>query len=198
MIFAIIALLLANVSTARAEENFGFSIAGVEVSDENCDVIGKVLSWSNFLLSGEVTYNRATNTLTLDNADIRFPFGRSGIRNDSCPDLTIVVKGACKLQNAMFDSGYYHIVVERATHVVGTHADTLYMEGGLGLCTRANLSKLSYDGDSNLYLDSLTFDIDLHWAHCFSAYDGAKKKADVNNDGAIDSADIVAVIKAMK
>ena len=48
------------------------------------------------------------------------------------------------------------------------------MEGGLGLCTRANLSKLSYDGDSNLYLDSLTLDIDLHWAHCLSAYDGAK------------------------
>ena len=80
MIFAIIALLLANVSTARAEENFGFSIAGVEVSDENCDVIGKMLIWSNFLLSGEVTYNRATNTLTLDNADIRFPFGKNGIR----------------------------------------------------------------------------------------------------------------------
>ena len=56
MIFAIIALLLANVSTARAEENFGFSIAGVEVSDENCDVIGKVLSWSNFLLSGDTEY----------------------------------------------------------------------------------------------------------------------------------------------
>ena len=50
IIFAIIALLVANVSTARAEENFGFSIAGVQVSDENCDVIGKVLSWSNFLL----------------------------------------------------------------------------------------------------------------------------------------------------
>ena len=82
MIFAIIALLLANVSTARAEENFGFSIAGVEVSDENCDVIGKMLSLSNFLLSGEVTYNRATNTLTLDNADIWFPFGKNGIREE--------------------------------------------------------------------------------------------------------------------
>ena len=58
MIFAIIALLVANVSTARAEENFGFSIAGVEVSDENCDEIGKVLRWSNFLLSGDVTYNQ--------------------------------------------------------------------------------------------------------------------------------------------
>ena len=82
MIFAIIALLLANVSTARAEENFGFSIAGVEVSDENCDVIGKMLSLSNFLLSGEVTYNRATNTPTLDNADIWFPFGKNGIREE--------------------------------------------------------------------------------------------------------------------
>ena len=82
MIFAIIALLVANVSTARAEENFGFSIAGVEVSDENCDEIGKVLRWSNFLLSGDVTYNRTTITLTLDNADIRFPFGKNGIREE--------------------------------------------------------------------------------------------------------------------
>ena len=82
MIFAIIALLVANVSTARAEENFGFSIAGVEVSDENCDEIGKVLRWSNFLLSGDVTYNRTTITLTLDNADIWFPFGKNGIREE--------------------------------------------------------------------------------------------------------------------
>lgn len=75
------------------------------------------------------------------------------------------------MQNAMFGSGYCIIESHRATRFVGTPTDTLYLKGGIG----PGVSKVdSYDGDCNLYFDSLTVDIDLHWTEVFYCRDGAK------------------------
>ena len=170
ILFAILATMFM-FTGLRAEEKFGFSIAGIQVSDENYFQLDNVLKWANFLLSGNIDYAPETNTLTLDNAYVRYPFGKDGIRNESCQNLTIVVKGACKLVNAIFDSGYSAVSACRETHIIGTPADTLYIEGGMGTdVTR------EYDGNTDLYFESLTVDFDIHTGggRCFKSYYGAK------------------------
>ena len=162
-------LLGAGSLAAQAEVNLGFSIAGTQVTDENYYQIGNVLKWTNLVQSGDVSYDADTHTLTLDNAYIRYPFGIGGIRNDSCQNLTIVVKGACTLHSAIFDAGYSALSTRRETHVVGTPADTLYILGGDGTWVTKE-----YDENANLYFDSLTVDFDIHMGNCFSGAQGAK------------------------
>lgn len=147
---------------AQAETNLGFSVAGMQVNDQNCAILNDVLRWSNFLRSGNVSYNADTRTLTLDNAEIWYPAGQNGIVNDSCPDLTILVKGSCHLISSMFDQGYNSLDVHRTTHLAGTPSDTLYIVGALGPTTDGFMSLYySENGDGDLFIEGLTLDLNV-------------------------------------
>ncbi len=84
-------LVIATCGMAANAKNYEINIAGVEVSDNNC----------NYITGGDIddgygVYNPSTNTLTLYNISIRRT-GQDhyGIHNRKCDNLTIVFSGTC-------------------------------------------------------------------------------------------------------
>lgn len=96
---ALFALALLWVSPAMAKD-YGFSIAGTQVTDENCkklsEINGVVLKsgwWSKF------EYNPATNTLVIKDVTIEVGYAVNAILNEENDGLTIKVLGENKLKS---------------------------------------------------------------------------------------------------
>ena len=98
-LFLIIAMLIACVSGVQAEEDYFLEVAGVDVTSGNCDNI------TGEGISGKVTFDPETRTLTLENATID-AFNNDGIEmNIMYPnsnigvgdDFTLVLKGQNKI-----------------------------------------------------------------------------------------------------
>ena len=81
------------VVIAPTVENYGIKIANKEVTSENCADLSVIDG-----VSGKVSFNPATKTLTLDNATITYSKGIfPGIANNEVDDLTIKLIGENKV-----------------------------------------------------------------------------------------------------
>ena len=89
----LLVLMLVGATQARAQENYGLRIAGVEVTSENCNDLSVIDG-----VSGTVKYAPETKTLFLENATIAAGKDNVGIENLYRIDsLTINVTGENKI-----------------------------------------------------------------------------------------------------
>lgn len=110
--FFMLMLMVMSSAFAMAQEAYGIKIAGVEVTSENCADLSVIEG-----VSGKVSFDAATNTLTLDNATI-VNAKEEAILNDRCEGLVIKVLGKKQhycggLSGHSYSSVYYHLRCRR-------------------------------------------------------------------------------------
>ena len=144
----------------QAEEDYGFTICGVTVTDDNYDQLTNLLKWTNLIQNdGTVSFDPATRTLTLDNVHIAWPGANNGgianIKEGSL--LTIRIKGKCIIEALTFGCGYPLIrAAENRICVEGTENDILYLRG-------SSVRILNYsDHDCYIVFKGLTMDMDCY------------------------------------
>ena len=113
--FFMLMLMVMSSAFAMAQEAYGIKIAGVEVTSENCADLSVIEG-----VSGKVSFDAATNTLTLDNATI-VNAKEEAILNDGCEGLVIKVLG--KNNIAAADSAGIRIV--QSTTILGIGASSM-------------------------------------------------------------------------
>ena len=126
-ILTIVLLLLATLAVQA--ENYGINVGGVEVSSSNYNNVT-----GGYIGSGTVTYNRSTNTLTLNNVSItNTNDGKYALHNRSCDGLTVVIRGYCyfntKAHAIHFDKGGT-ITIANGGHLTATQSTTTSDETG--------------------------------------------------------------------
>ena len=114
-IFFMLMLMVMSSAFAMAQEAYGIKIAGVEVTSENCADLSVIEG-----VSGKVSFDAATNTLTLDNATI-VNAKDEAILNDRCEDLVIKVLGKNNITAA--DSAGIRLV--GSTTILGVGASSM-------------------------------------------------------------------------
>ena len=113
--FFMLMLMVMSSAFAMAQEAYGIKIAGVEVTSENCADLSVIEG-----VSGKVSFDAATNTLTLDNATI-VNAKEEAILNDRCEDLVIKVLGKNNITAA--DSAGIRLV--GSTTILGVGASSM-------------------------------------------------------------------------
>ena len=113
--FFMLMLMVMSSAFAMAQEAYGIKIAGVEVTSENCADLSDIEG-----VSGKVSFDAATNTLTLDNATI-VNAKEEAILNDRCEGLVIKVLGKNNITAA--DSAGIRIV--QSTTILGVGASSM-------------------------------------------------------------------------
>ena len=113
--FFMLMLMVMSSAFAMAQEAYGIKVAGVEVTSENCADLSVIEG-----VSGKVSFDAATNTLTLDNATI-VNAKEEAILNDRCEDLVIKVLGKNNITAA--DSAGIRIV--QSTTILGVGASSM-------------------------------------------------------------------------
>ena len=113
--FFMLVLMVMSSAFAMAQEAYGIKIAGVEVTSENCADLSVIDG-----VSGKVSFDAATNTLTLDNANI-VNAKEEAILNDRCEGLVIKVLGKNNITAA--DSAGIRIV--QSTTILGVGASSM-------------------------------------------------------------------------
>ena len=113
--FFMLMLMVMSSAFAMAQEAYGIKIAGVEVTSENCADLSVIEG-----VSGKVSFDAATNTLTLDNATI-VNAKEEAILNDGCEGLVIKVLGKNNITAA--DSAGIRIV--QSTTILGVGASSM-------------------------------------------------------------------------
>ena len=113
--FFMLMLMVMSSAFAMAQEAYGIKIAGVEVTSENCADLSVIEG-----VSGKVSFDAATNTLTLDNATI-VNAKEEAILNDRCEGLVIKVLGKNNITAA--DSAGIRIV--QSTTILGVGASSM-------------------------------------------------------------------------
>ena len=112
---ALFALALLWVSPAMAKD-YGFSIAGTQVTDENCKKLSEIKGvkkagwWSKF------EYDPATNTLIIKDVTIEVGDGVNAIFNEENDGLTIKVLGENKLKSTNFSA----LRIQKSTRLEGS------------------------------------------------------------------------------
>ena len=129
--FFVAIFFIALVGNITAQTNYGIAIAGVEVTSDNCNnVIGEGIT-------GSVSYNPETKTLTLDNATINGSIWL-GEDSDRIADITITLVG----ENTM-------------THGILSASGTKIINGTGSL----KVKWLSNDEEQNTIIEDCTIDV---------------------------------------
>ena len=85
--FLSLVLIMMSSTFAMAQEKYGFKVAGVDVTGDNYLDLTEISG-----VSGKVSFDPNTRTLTLDNATIEID-GSNAILNQTCKDLVIELLG---------------------------------------------------------------------------------------------------------
>lgn len=85
--FLTLVLIMMSSAFVMAQENYGFKVAGVDVTNDNYLDLTEISG-----VSGKVYFDPNTRTLTLDNATIEAD-GSNAILNETCDYLTIELIG---------------------------------------------------------------------------------------------------------
>ena len=92
ILFTFLMVLLAMMA-AQAATDYGFSVAGVTVTSDNCSNIV-----SNYITSGTVSYDPSNNTLYMNNVTINMTGDYNRVINNlENSDLFIMFRGTCNL-----------------------------------------------------------------------------------------------------
>ena len=92
ILFTLMMVLLAAMA-AQAATDYGFSVAGVTVTSDNCSNIV-----SNYITGGTVSYDPSNNTLLMNNVTINMTGSYNRVINNlENSDLFIMFRGTCNL-----------------------------------------------------------------------------------------------------
>ena len=131
---------LALAIPVSAATDYGFYLANIRVTSDNCNNIPH----NDVFTRGTASYNNSTKTLTLNNVIIsRTGNGHNCIDNVSCDGLHVVFKGTCLLSS----DDDYAVVIRDAD---SKNATTFTVEGSATL-ESINKSALCYKEDDNYH-----------------------------------------------
>ena len=119
-------------------ENYGILIAGVQVTDANCNNLGGISPKVTVAADGVFKYEHATKTLTMKDVTISTTSNVNAILNNGVGPLTIVVNGSNSLNafppEVALDLGDY------TTTIKGDGKLTIKTEGSAGIYTQKALT----------------------------------------------------------
>ena len=111
-------LIMMSSTFAMAQEKYGFKVAGVDVTGDNCLDLTEISG-----VSGKVSFDPNTRTLTLDNATIEID-GYNAILNQTCKDFVIELLGTNNF-NVTNSAGIY---LCESTTIMGGSGSKLTIE----------------------------------------------------------------------
>lgn len=114
-------LIMMSSTFAMAQEKYGFKVAGVDVTGDNCLDLTEISG-----VSGKVSFDPNTRTLTLDNATIEID-GYNAIFNQTCKDFVIELLGTNTF-NVTNSAGIY---LCESTTIMGGSGSKLTIENDL-------------------------------------------------------------------
>lgn len=126
--FLTLVLIMMSSAFAMAQENYGFKVAGVDVTSDNYLDLSKISG-----VSGKVYFDPSTRTLTLDNATIEAN-DCNAILNETCDNLLIKLLGTNTI-NVTNSAGIY---TRESTVILG--------DGGAKLSVKSDLCALLFGG----------------------------------------------------
>lgn len=126
--FLTLVLIMMSSAFVMAQENYGFKVAGVDVTSDNYLDLSKISG-----VSGKVYFDPNTITLTLDNATIEAN-DCNAILNETCDNLLIKLLGTNTI-NVTNSAGIY---MRESTVILG--------DGGAKLSVKSDLCALLFGG----------------------------------------------------
>lgn len=126
--FLTLVLIMMSSAFVMAQENYGFKVAGVDVTSDNYLDLSKISG-----VSGKVYFDPNTRTLTLDNATIEAN-DCNAILNETCDNLLIKLLGTNTI-NVTNSAGIY---TRESTVILG--------DGGAKLSVKSDLCALLFGG----------------------------------------------------
>lgn len=126
--FLTLVLIMMSSAFVMAQENYGFKVAGVDVTSDNYLDLSKISG-----VSGKVYFDPNTITLTLDNATIEAN-DCNAILNETCDNLLIKLLGTNTI-NVTNSAGIY---TRESTVILG--------DGGAKLSVKSDLCALLFGG----------------------------------------------------
>ena len=120
--FLTLVLIMMSSAFAMAQENYGFKVAGVDVTNDNYLNLTEISG-----VSGKVYFDPNTRTLTLDNATIEAD-GSNAILNQDCDYLVIELIGTNTI-NVTNSAGIY---LQKETSILGTSGSKLTITSNKG------------------------------------------------------------------
>lgn len=120
--FLTLVLIMMSSAFAMAQENYGFKVAGVDVTNDNYLDLTEISG-----VSGKVYFDPNTRTLTLDNATIEAA-GSNAILNQDCKYLVIELIGTNTI-NVTNSAGIY---LQKETSILGTSGSKLTITNDQG------------------------------------------------------------------
>ena len=126
--FFMLVIMMMSSAFVMAQEEYGIKIANKKVTSENCADLSVIDG-----VTGKVSFNHATKTLTLENAAITTV--HCAIENKSYDDLVIKVVGTCDL-NSTQSAG---LILNKPTTILGENANLSIYASAAGLFTDAPL-----------------------------------------------------------
>ena len=120
--FLTLVLIMMSSAFVMAQENYGFKVAGVDVTNDNYLDLTEING-----VSGKVYFDPNTRTLTLDNATIEAA-GSNAILNQDCKYLVIELIGTNTI-NVTNSAGIY---LQKETSILGTSGSKLTIKSDKG------------------------------------------------------------------
>ena len=120
--FLTLVLIMMSSAFVMAQENYGFKVAGVDVTNDNYLNLTGISG-----VSGKVYFDPNTRTLTLDNATIEAD-GSNAILNQDCDYLVIELIGTNTI-NVTNSAGIY---LQKETSILGTSGSKLTITSNKG------------------------------------------------------------------
>lgn len=121
--FLTLVLIMMSSAFVMAQENYGFKVAGVDVTNDNYLDLTEING-----VSGKVYFDPNTRTLTLDNATIEAA-GSNAILNQDCKYLVIELIGTNTI-NVTNSAGIY---LQKETSILGTSGSKLTITNDQGV-----------------------------------------------------------------
>lgn len=121
--FLTLVLIMMSSAFVMAQENYGFKVAGVDVTNDNYLDLTEISG-----VSGKVYFDPNTRTLTLDNATIEAD-GSNAILNQDCKYLVIELIGTNTI-NVTNSAGIY---LQKETSILGTSGSKLTITNDQGV-----------------------------------------------------------------
>lgn len=144
--FLTLVLIMMSSAFAMAQENYGFKVAGVDVTSDNYLDLSKISG-----VSGKVYFDPSTRTLTLDNATIEAN-DCNAILNETCDNLLIKLLGTNTI-NVTNSAGIY---TRESTVILG--------DGGAKLSVKSDLCALLFGG-CPLEINNCWLEAEGKWAY---------------------------------
>lgn len=116
--FLVLIVMMMSSAFAMAQDNYGFKVAGVDVTSDNYLDLTEING-----VSGKVYFDPNTRTLTLDNATIEVD-GCNAILNETCRNLVIELLGTNTI-NVTNSAGIYTC---ESTVIMGNSGSTLTLK----------------------------------------------------------------------